>query len=240
LVAARCILLIAAASLASRADTTLRYSAEWRLVQAGEINLKWSPATTGASSGTAQMHVETSGLVARLYKVSNDYQVRMNEGYCAEESRMQIREGNRQRETTAKYLPAERKATYTERDLTKATTTEKSVEIPGCVHDVVGGLMSLRNKKLEPGQKLAVPISDGKKFAYVQVEAQEHETVVTPLGTFKTMRCEIFLMNDVIYGRKGRVFVWLTEDERHLPVQIRVRLQLLIGTITLQLTKEER
>jgi hypothetical protein len=36
------------------------------------------------------------------------------------------------------------------------------------------------------------------------------------------------------------MFLWLTDDARMMPVQIQIRLQFLIGTITLQLEKEER
>jgi hypothetical protein len=32
--------------------------------------------------------------------------------------------------------------------------------------------------------------------------------------------------------------VWLTDDARHLPVQMRIRMPFVIGTITLQLEKE--
>ncbi len=35
------------------------------------------------------------------------------------------------------------------------------------------------------------------------------------------------------------MFVWLTDDDRRLPVQIRVRMQFLIGTIELKLEKQE-
>ena len=43
----------------------------------------------------------------------------------------------------------------------------------------------------------------------------------------------------MLYRRSGRLFVWLTDDERRLPVQIRVQLRFYIGTVTLQLEKEE-
>ena len=88
-------------------------------------------------------------------------------------------------------------------------------------------------------QPIQVPLSDGKKSANVKVEAQEREEVSTPLGKFKAMRYEVFMFNDVLINKKARLYVWLTEDERRLPVQIRVRMQFLIGTIELKLEKQE-
>ena len=70
--------------------------------------------------------------------------------------------------------------------------------------------------------------------------AQARETVSTPSGEYKTIRYEAFLFNNVLYRRSGHLDVWITDDARRVPVQIRVRLQFHIGTITLQLEKEER
>ena len=112
------------------------------------------------------------------------------------------------------------------------------VDIPHCVHDVLGGLLTLRGSPLEPGQSTLAPMSDGRRSAQVKVEAQEREEVTTPAGTFKTIRYETNLMNGVIYQRKGRAFVWISDDARRIPVQIRLRLAFPIGTITLQLQKE--
>jgi len=82
-------------------------------------------------------------------------------------------------------------------------------------------------------------MSDGRRAAQVKVEAQEREEVITPAGTFKTIRYEANLMNGVVYQRKGRVFVWVSDDAKRIPVQIRLRLAFPIGTVTLQLQKEE-
>jgi hypothetical protein len=83
-------------------------------------------------------------------------------------------------------------------------------------------------------------MSDGRRSATVRIEAQEREEIKTPAGTFKTIRCETNMMNGVIYTRKGRVFIWVTDDERHMPVQIRLRMNFPVGTVTLQLAKEEQ
>jgi hypothetical protein len=93
--------------------------------------------------------------------------------------------------------------------------------------------------RIDLGQSAQVPLSDGKKSAMVRVEAQEREEVTTPLGKFKAMRYEVFMFNDVLINKKARLFVWLTDDERRVPVQIRARMQFLIGTIDLKLEKQE-
>jgi hypothetical protein len=103
---------------------------------------------------------------------------------------------------------------------------------------VIGALYQLRAQRLEPGHSVEIPVSDGKRAVMVKVEAQERETVKTDYGTYKTIRYEAFLFNNVLYRRRGRLFVWLTEDDRRLPVQVRIRLPVYIGTVTLQLEKE--
>ena len=72
-----------------------------------------------------------------------------------------------------------------------------------------------------------------------KVEAQQREDVKTSAGTFKTIRYEIHVFNDVLYRRPAHLYVWLTDDRRKLPVRVQVRMQFAIGTITLLLEKAE-
>ena len=65
------------------------------------------------------------------------------------------------------------------------------------------------------------------------------EDLKTPLGTFKTIRYEVFLFDNVLFKRSGHLHVWLTDDAERLPVQLQVRLQITIGTITFRLWKPE-
>ena len=215
---------------------TLQYGVEWRLVRAGVATLKWTPEPQGFQG---DLHLESAGLVNKLYRVNDDYRIQMTKGLCASNILMHAEEGKRRRETKVAF--EEGKAHYVERDLLKNNVVlAKETPVPPCVHDYVGGLNKLRTYKLEPGQSVQIPMTDGKKFAQVRVQAQEREQVKTPTGTYQAMRYEVFMFNDVLIKRKARMFVWLTEDARRLPVQIRVRLQFLVGTITLQLEKEER
>jgi hypothetical protein len=107
------------------------------------------------------------------------------------------------------------------------------------VHDVAGGLYFLRTLNLEPGQSATESVSDGKKSAIAKVEAQVREDVKTPAGLFHTIRYEVYLFNGALYKRPAHLNVWLTDDARRLPVQIRVRMSITVGTINLQLEKYE-
>jgi hypothetical protein len=214
----------------------LEYGVEWRLVRAGVAHMTWTPEANGRQ---ANLHIESAGLVSKLYRVNDDYRAQMSGALCAQTVNIRAEEGKRRRETNITF--ADGKAAYSERDLLKnnAVVLTKETPIPECVHEYIGGLQRLRLHKLEPGQSMQVPLTDGKKSAAVKVDAQEREEVSTPLGKFKTIRHEVHMFNNVLINKKARLFVWLTDDERRLPVQIRVRMQFLIGTIDLKLEKHE-
>jgi hypothetical protein len=220
----------------------LRYNVEWRLVTAGKARLAWSATPHHSAAGwEADLHLESAGLVSKLFKVNNDYVSNLQSDLCSSGSYLKAEEASRHKETRVTFNREARKAEYLEKDLDKnAVVNAHEIDIPACVHDVLGGLYVLRTLSLQPGQTTQVAVSDGKKSVMARVEAQQREEVRTPAGVFKTIRYEAFLFNDVLYRRYGRLYVWLTDDERKVPVQIRVHLQFAIGTITLQLEKEDK
>jgi hypothetical protein len=93
--------------------------------------------------------------------------------------------------------------------------------------------------RLEPGQSAQIPVSDGKKSVSARVEAQEREQIKTKVGTFNTVRYEAFVFNGVLFARKAQLQMWLSDDARSLPVQIRARMSFPVGSITFTLDKVE-
>lgn len=209
------------------------YSVEWRLVRAGTVTLEYGKTH-------ATMRLESSGIVSSLFKVEDVYDVNYQDSYCATSGVMDSKEGKRHHDTRITYDRARNRAFYVERDLIKNMTLhEDSVETPYCVSDVVGALLKLREANIEPGQTLQAPVSDGRKYAAVKIQAQEREEVRTPAGPYKTIRYEADVMNGIVYTRKGKVNIWLTDDDRKIAVQIRVRMNFPVGAVTLQLEKSE-
>ena len=222
------------------AKETLHYNMEWRLISAGKARIDWSAAPQPRAGWQVGLHLESVGLVSKLFKVEDDYSAILNQSLCAQSSQLTAHEGNRQRETHITFDYESHKASYLERDRIKTSIVlQQDIDVPGCVHDVVGGLYYLRTLNIDPGQSAQIPVSDGKKSVLVKVAAQQREDVKVPDGSFKTIKYEVFLFNGALYKRSAHLYVWLTDDRRKLPVQIRVRLQFTIGTITLQLEKQE-
>jgi hypothetical protein len=219
----------------------LNYQIEWRLIPAGSARLTWTAMPrSAAAANEVRLHLESAGLVSRLFRVDDDYTVSLGQNLCAQNSLITAHEGSRNRETRVTYDAQNRKAIYLEKDLNKNSTTMHDVDIPPCVHDVIGGLMVLRTLRLDPGKTVQIPVSDGKKFVQVKIESQRREEINTAMGMRKTIRYEIFLFDNVLYKRSGHLHVWLTDDNSRLPVQLQVRLQFTIGTITFKLEKEEK
>ena len=214
------------------------YNVEWRLITAGRAKMEFHSQPNGEAQ--ANVRLESVGLVSTLYKVEDSYSVNLNSALCAQSVEMTSHEGPRLRETKITFDAAAKRADYLETDrIRNAVLLQKEIEIPPCVHDVLGGLMYLRTLNLEPGQSTLAAVSDGKKSVMAKVEAQTREDIKTPEGVFHTVCYEAYLFNNVLYRRPAHLQIWLSDDRRRLPVQIRVRMQFTIGTITLLLQKHE-
>jgi hypothetical protein len=71
----------------------------------------------------------------------------------------------------------------------------------------------------------------------VTFKPEAHEEIKTAAGTFQTIRVEPTADAGVVKNR-GNIWIWYTDDYRHLPVQMRARL--FWGTITLRLTSMQQ
>lgn len=216
----------------------LDFNVEWRLITAGKAQLEWNETPAPQAGWEVRLQLESVGFVSKLFKVEDEYTALLSPSLCARSVHILTHESSRQRESRAGF--EDRQAHYIERDLVhNSVLLSKETEVPACVHDIIGGLYFLRTVNLDPGQSTLLPVSDGKKFVMARVEAQAREDLKVLAGSFKTVRYEILIFNGVLFQRSARLNIWLTDDRRRLPVQVRVRMPFTIGTITLQLEKME-
>lgn len=241
-------LLLAAVPVASAPDTAkaplfpypekLTYRVEWRLVTAGTATIDTSK--TGPETWQTNLAIESAGLVTRLYKVLDSYRLTSDSKFCASGAVMDAQEGKRHTVTRLSFEANRHKVRYDERDLVKNSSEQKELDIPACTHEIMGALAALRATSLEPGKSANFSVTDGKKLANARIEAQGKESIPLNGKTYQTIRYEAFLFDNVLYKRKGRLFIWISDDTDRIPVQIRLQLGFPIGNVTVLLDKEQR
>jgi hypothetical protein len=89
---------------------------------------------------------------------------------------------------------------------------------------------------MEVGKSFPIPVDAIHSVPVVTMKVEGREEIKTTLGTFKTLRVQPTADAGVVKNR-GNIWIWYTDDDRHLPVQMRARL--FWGTITFRLTGNE-
>ena len=210
---------------------TLHYEADWRFVTAGI-------ATFHLERSGSQEHLEgtadSTGVVALLFRVADRFNSYFDaKTLCSQKLIKHTEEGSHRRETVITYDYSRGKAVLEERNFKTNEQKRTENDIPGCVTDVVSGMLYVASLPLQQGASYSFPLNDGSKTVVVQAHVEGKEQVKTPAGTFNTIR----VGPEGEYGplkNRGRVWIWYTDDAQHLPVQMRARL--FWGTLTVYLT----
>lgn len=214
------------------------YRIEWRLMTAGSATLQLSHGDK--QNWHLQLDLVSAGLVDRMYQVSDTYKLSTNDRFCGINSELAGHEGQKHFSTRMDFDNARHKLFYTEADLVKNVAQRNEIDIAPCTYDVMGALSVLRMLKPEPASTLSLSLTNGKKLVRAKVEAQAKENIHVNDKSYSTVRYEAMVFNNVVYRRKGRLFMWITDDADRIPVQLRLQMGFPVGTITLELEKHER
>jgi hypothetical protein len=184
------------------------------------------------------LDLESAGMVSRMYRVLDKYKSVSAAKFCGTSSELDAQEGKRHNLTKLNFDAARQKVSYYQHDLIKNQEFRKELDTPPCTFEITGALQALRAMSLEPGKTITVPLTDGKKFANARIDAQAKETITVGGKSYSTIRYEAFVFDNVIYRRKGRLEMWITDDPGRLPVQMRMQLSFPVGTVNVLLEKQ--
>lgn len=210
---------------------TLHYEGEWRFWTAGVATLRIDRA--GPQNHVAAT-ADSTGVVALLYRVQDRFDAYFDgKSLCSGKLIKHTEEGSHRRDTVISYDYGRGKAVLEEHNL--KTNQQKRVEndIPGCVTDVLSGILYVASLPLQVGATYTFPLNDGSKTVTVQAHVEGKEKIKTPAGTFDTIRVGPEGDSGILKNH-GRVWIWYSDDARHLPVQMRAKL--FWGMLTIYLT----
>jgi hypothetical protein len=213
---------------------TLVYTVDWRVFPAGTAVLHFE-ATGDRERITA--NADTVGAINMIFHVGDKFQSTFDrEKGCTYEFDKQTVEGRRQINSTLRLDYAQQKSILDEKNLVTGQTKHIETPIPPCMTDLLSGVYYASSQPMEVGKTFVIPVVDALHTVPVTMKVEGREEIKTTLGTFKTLRVQPTSDAGVVKNR-GNIWIWYTDDERHLPVQMRARL--FWGTITFRLTGNE-
>lgn len=216
------------------APGTLHYIAHWRLLPAATAALTWSQ--DGADRRIA-FTADSSRLVSLFFPI-HDRMVSTYDpaSFCTTAMDNDTIEGRRQRQTQVRFDPGLHQLVLDEVDPSHQPPIAKHEvkSIPGCVLDLLSALDYVRAQPLRVGDVYNFPVNEGGATTEVRLTVELKETVTTPAGTFTAVRAEPTLFGNSVFQRRGKMWVWFSDDPRHLPVQVETKVSW--GTVIAQLT----
>lgn len=114
---------------------------------------------------------------------------------------------------------------------------ERSIPIEGNVFDSLSSVYFLRTLALDGDKPIELQVV-AKHNTPLRVEIQGRERIKTPAGTFQTIRIEPKSKEAGLISKGKKLVIWLTDDERKIPVQIRSKLN--FGTLVGRLRSIEK
>jgi hypothetical protein len=213
---------------------TLAYAVDWRVFPAGTATIHFEAL---GSQERIFANADTIGAINLLFRVSDRFQSTFDrEKGCTSEFDKQTIEGRRQINSTLKINYGQSKSVLDEKNMVTGQTKHLEASVPGCLTDLLTGVFYASSQPMEVGKSFVIPVLDPVRSLPVTMKVEGREEIKTPLGIFKTLRAEPTADAGVVKNR-GNIWIWYTDDERHLPVQMRARL--FWGTITFRLTSNE-
>jgi len=178
----------------------------------------------------------SSGTFARLVgiKIEDDYEFLTDpDTFCTFRAFKKEREGKRKRDIEVTYLPETRQLHIREVDMgtipPKIRRDENRDEIPPCVKDLFSALYAARREDFRPGAKYRSIVGDNDKVKEIEIRVEKSENVQTPAGTFNAWKVDTVSIVGGLFKQGGQLRVWLTADDKKVPVQLEVRVNL--GTV---------
>jgi hypothetical protein len=211
-------------------EETRSYTVDWRVFTAGTAVFH---ITREGSVQKVSATADSVGAVTMLFPVVDRFQSGFDTRTgCSTGFSKQLQEGRRKVSSELNFNYSQGKQTQVQRNLVKGTSKTETASIPACVTDSLSAIFYAASQPLIIGKTVNFPLADSMRTVTVVMKVEGREEIKTPAGTFQTIRVQPTADEGVVKNR-GKIWIWYSDDPRHIPVQIRA--QLFWGTITFHL-----
>ena len=173
----------------------------------------------------------STGMLDKFYSVRDvvqsvfDVTLRQSLSYA-----MDQKHGKRKKQREALFDQDHQKVTFRENGVQEVLNAPKQTQ------DALSSLYYLRmSDDLVPGRTITVNVFDGGKNWTVDILVLSKEQIKTPAGDFRTIKVQTYPKYEGVFMHKGEIFIWITDDDRRVPVLMKSTIT--IGSIMATLTE---
>ncbi len=207
----------------------LRFDVNYEFITVGEAVMRISDTVYNNNRKCMDVNfsVDSKSFFDLVYKVRDRYRTFIDtEGLFPWKFEQHIREGGYKRDFIAEFDQINH----------IAKTSEGIHKVPPYVHDIMSAFYFARTidyTNFKPGQKIHLQNFYKDSTYELDVKFRGRQEIEVEAGTFKCIVIEPLAREGGLFKSEGRVHVWLTDDERKIPV--RVSSKIAIGSIDSEL-----
>ena len=112
-------------------------------------------------------------------------------------------------------------------------TAETTYAVPSFVQDILSTFFYVRTHSIVPQSTFDIENFSDNRHYPLRVLVKDRETIKVPAGTFNCIELEPILRGEGLFKAKGRLHVWVTDDEKKIPVLMKSKI--LLGSISAKL-----
>jgi hypothetical protein len=219
------------------AGETLVYSASWEGVPAAQARIILDRNRAHPDWWTGQMWITTSKVVDPLYRMRDYFREDFNyQSWRPVQIKILQHEKNRQDTWLADFDANRQMVTAVKTNKAGRKWTRRFSG--GAPWGPFSGAMIALSQSMAPGDTYVYDVFSGGNRYVFSFKVLDRETITTVLGQFQTLKIEpsVIWMSDGSFRDEATgMTVWVTDDERHLPV--RAESAVFIGAVRADLTQ---
>lgn len=203
----------------------LNLTAAIAVMEVAPMEGRGGPFSTAKLIGTAQ----STPIITKFFPVDNRVESELDlETLTPEHLTFRRREGKKKEDIEYTFHQKDGMVTAV-----RGGTTE-SVSIPAGTHDIISCLYYTRAVlPPKPGASLKMNVYHDKKNRQVEVRVEGIENLEGGWGKAETVRVRVVMPFHGLFMNKGDIHVWVTNDERKIPV--RMKAKVVLGAIVADL-----
>jgi hypothetical protein len=179
---------------------------------------------------TFNAEVSSKGFFTRLFNLRFRERVESvvePKSFTIRKSTILDEQGKRVRQSEMSFDPTKGQLSWTQKDPNDPSREPRNAtaQFSGQLQDILSAIYFIRTQPLAVGKSFEIFISDSGQVYRVPVQVVERKRMKTIFGKVNVFRVDpdIFGPDSLIEQEKGQLSLWITDDQRRIPVGVKIK-----------------